>query len=63
MVGSDRKLVQEQASLAGFRLDGKAVKLLLAWLQNGADGDELQRLFNAIDTGADQFIWLDGIGD
>lgn len=55
MVGlSDRKLVQEQASLAGFRLEEAAVKLLVQWLQNGADGEEqLQALFNMVDTGGD----------
>jgi hypothetical protein len=48
---SERKLVQEQASLAGFRLDDKSVKTLVDWLANGANEEELQQLFNAVDTG------------
>lgn len=43
--------MQEQASLAGFRLDDKSVKTLVDWLANGANEEELQRLFNAVDTG------------
>lgn len=43
--------MQEQASLAGFRLDDKSVKTLVDWLANGADEEELQQLFNAVDTG------------
>jgi hypothetical protein len=48
---TDRKLVQEQASLAGFRLEDKSVKLLLQWLANGANEEELQQLFSIVDTG------------
>ena len=48
---TDRKLVQEQASLAGFRLADKSVKLLLQWLANGANEEELQPLFSIVDTG------------
>ena len=48
---SERKLVQEHASLAGFRLDDKSVKTLVNWLANGANEEELQRLFNAVETG------------
>lgn len=63
MVGlSDRKLVQEQASLAGFRLEEAAVKLLVQWLQNGADGeDQLQALFNMVDTGGSIKVTADQI--
>lgn len=61
MVGiSDRKLAQEQASLAGFRLDERAVKILVQWLQNGADDEQLQTLFNAVDTGAAKVVFNKG---
>ena len=35
----------------GFRLEDKSVKLLLQWMANGANEEELQQLFSTVDTG------------
>ncbi len=51
-----RKRIQEEASLAGFRLEEQAIRLLLQWLQHGGDDGQLQALFNTVDTGAGRWL-------
>ncbi len=51
---AQRRVVQEEASLAGFRLDEAAVKRLLTYLADGGEEEDLQGIFGAVDTGMPQ---------